>query len=84
MKTILEHLTSTWWTAEIDTETSDTARRETENETKDECLAATLAPKAEGKPLVLLQVNCRIIYSNTLDLCKLTDTYNLDVAIGTE
>jgi len=38
----------------------------------------------EGKPLVLLQVNCRSIYSKTLDLWKLTDTYNLDVAIDTE
>ena len=84
MKTIQEHLTSAWWTAQSDTETADTARRETEDETKEECTATTAAPMTEGKPLVLLQVNCRSIYSKTLDLWKLTDTYNLDVAIDTE
>ena len=45
--------------------TTDSARRETEDETKEECLAVTVAPILEGKPLVLLQVNCR---SNTLRL----------------
>ena len=53
MKKIQKHLTSTWKTTESDTETTDTARRETEDETKEECLEATVAPKTEGKPLVL-------------------------------
>jgi hypothetical protein len=35
------------------------SRRETEDETKEECLVVTVVPMIEGKPLVLLQVNCR-------------------------
>jgi len=54
------------------------------DDTNEECLAATVAPKTEGKPLVLLQVNCRSIYNKTLDFWNLTDTHNPDVAIGTE
>jgi hypothetical protein len=56
MKTIHEHLTSAWETAESDTDMTDTARRETEDEMKEDCLAATVAPKNESKPLVLLAV----------------------------
>jgi len=56
---------------------ADTPRRENEDETKEECLAATVAPKNEGKLLVLLQVNCGSIYNKTLDFWNLTDTYNL-------
>jgi len=52
--------------------TVDTARRATENYTRKECLAATVSPKTEGKPLVLLHVNCRSIYSKTLDFWNLT------------
>ena len=84
MKTIQEHLTSAWKTAESDTETKDMARRETEDETKKECLAATVAPNTEGKPIVLLQVNCRSIYNKTLDIWNLIDTCNPDVVTGTE
>ena len=50
MKTIQEHLTSAWKTDESDMEMADMARRETEDETKEECLAVTEAPKTEGKP----------------------------------
>jgi hypothetical protein len=39
---------------------------------------------SEGKPLVLLQVNCRIICNKTLEFCNSIDTYNPDVVIGTE
>ena len=39
MATIQEHLTSVWKTAEIDTVTTIPTRRETEDETKEECLA---------------------------------------------
>jgi hypothetical protein len=41
--------------------TTNSARTEAEDERKEECLAATLAPMSERKPLVLLQVNCRTI-----------------------
>ena len=41
--------------------TTNPARRETEDETKEGCVAATVAHMIEGKPLVLLQVNCRSI-----------------------
>jgi len=81
MKKIEEYLTSAWKTAESDTETTDMARRETEDETKEECLAE---PETEGKPLVLLQVNCRSIYNKTLDFWNFSDTYNPDVVIGME
>jgi hypothetical protein len=37
----------------------------------------------EGKPLVLLQVNCRSVYNKTFDFWNLNDTYIRDV-IGTE
>jgi hypothetical protein len=84
MKTMQKSLTSAWKTADSDTEMTDTVRRETEHETKEECFAATVAPKTEGKPLVLLQVNCNSIYNKTLDFCNLIDTYNPDVVIGTE
>jgi hypothetical protein len=38
----------------------------------------------EGKPLVVLQVNCRSIYNKPLGFWNLVDTYNPDVVIGTE
>jgi hypothetical protein len=36
----------------------------------------------EGKPLVLLQVNCRSIHNKTLDFWNIINKYNLDVVIG--
>jgi hypothetical protein len=83
-KKILEYLKTAWKTAESDKEKTDMARRKTEDETKEECLAATLAPKLEGEPLVLLQVNCRSIYNKTLHFWNLIDTHKPDVVIGTE
>jgi hypothetical protein len=68
---------------ESDTVTTNSARSETEDETKEECSAVTVAPMLEAKPSVLLQVNCRSICNKTLDFWNLTDTYNLDVVIGT-
>jgi len=50
------------------------ARRETEDETKEECSAVTVAPMTEGKLLVLLQVNCRSIYNKTLNFWNLIDS----------
>jgi len=65
MMTVQEHLMSAWKTAESDVVMTDSARRETEDETKEECLVVTVAPMLGGRPLVLLQVNCR---SNTVRL----------------
>jgi len=57
--------------------TSNPAKRETEDEVKEECLAAAVAPMIKSKPLVLLQVNFRSIHSKTLDFWNLIDSYNL-------
>jgi hypothetical protein len=67
MTTIQEHLMPPWKMAESDTMMTNSARREAEDETKEECLAVTVAPMLEGKPSVLLQVNCKSIYNKTLD-----------------
>jgi hypothetical protein len=48
------------------------ARRETNEETKEECEAATVPHMNEGKPMVMLQVNCRSMYNKTLDFWNLT------------
>ena len=84
MKTIQEYLKSAWKAAENDKEKTNMARRETEDETKNECLAATVTAKTKCKPLILLQVNCRSIYNNILDIWNFIDTCNPDVIIGTE
>jgi len=82
MITIQEHSTSTWKTVENYKVTTNPARRETEDETKEECVQATVAPMIEGKPLVLLQVICRNNYNKVLNFWNLIDTYNPDVVIG--
>ena len=82
MTTIQEHSTSAWRTVESYKVTINPARRETEDETKVECVAATVASMTEGKPSVLLQVNCRSIYNKALNFWNLT--HNPDVVIGTE
>jgi len=51
---------------------------------EEECLAATVGHISEGKPLVLLQVNCRSICNKVLEFWNLIDTYKPDVVIGTE
>ena len=83
MTTIQEHSTSAWKAAASDKVTRP-ARRETEDETEEECVAAAVAPMTESKPLVLLQVDCRSIYNKALNFWNLTDTYSPDVVIGTE
>jgi hypothetical protein len=45
MKTIQEHMMSAWKTAESDTVMTDTVRRETEDETKEECLGTKWRPR---------------------------------------
>ena len=83
MKTIQEHLTSAWKTAESDKVMINPARRETENVTKEERVVVTVVHKIEGKLLILLQVNCRSIYKS-LDFWNLIDTYIPYVVISTE
>jgi hypothetical protein len=51
---------------------------------EEEFVAATVEHTSEGKPLVLLQVNCRGICNKVLEFWNLIDTYNLDVVMGTE
>jgi len=51
---------------------------------KKECVAATVEHISEGKPLVLLQVNCSSICNKIIEFWSLIDTYNPDVVIGTE
>ena len=55
MTTIQEHLTTAWKMADSDKVMTNPARWET----KVEGVAARMAHMIEGKPLVLLQVNCR-------------------------
>jgi len=46
--------------------------------------AATVGHISEGKPLILLQVNCRSICNKILEFWNVIDTHNPDVVIGTE
>jgi hypothetical protein len=77
-------LTSAWKKAESDNESTNLSRRETGDKLKEECVAATVAHKMEGKPLVLMQVKSGGIYNKTLDLWNVIDTHNQDVVTGTE
>jgi hypothetical protein len=54
----------------------------TETATREKRAAATYIN--EGKPLVVMQVNCRSIYNKSLEFWNLIDTYDPDVVIGTE
>ena len=76
-------MTSAWKAAESDKVTTDPAWRKTEDEMKEECLAASVAHMTESKPLVLLHVNSRSIYNKTFDFWSVIDTYD-PAAIGTE
>jgi len=67
MMEIQEQSTSSWKTAESDKMTSNPARRETEDEKKEECVVATVVPMIERKTLVLLQIDCRSIYNKALE-----------------
>lgn len=69
-----EHFMSAWKTAESDKVSTYPARRETKDETKEECVAAKVAHVIEGKPLVLLQVTCKSIYNKALKLWSLIHT----------
>jgi hypothetical protein len=84
MMAIQAHMTAAWKMAESDESTAKPERRETEDEAEEECAAMTVGHMTEGKPLVLLQVNCRSICNKILEFWNLIDTYNPDVVIGTE
>jgi hypothetical protein len=70
--------------AESDGPTAKLEREETEDAPKEESEAAAGGRTSEGKPLVLLQVNCRSICNKTLEYWNLIETYNPDVILGTE
>ena len=70
--------------AESDEPTTKPERRGTGDHAEEGCAAATVRHISEGKPLVLLQVNCRSICNKILKFWNLIDTYNPDVVIGTE
>jgi hypothetical protein len=84
-------MTSTWAHMSVGWKMADSAeprteldRRETKDKSEEVSVAATMGHISEGKPLVLLQVNCRSICNKILEFWNLIDTYNPDVIIGTE
>ena len=56
-------------------ESTTKPERETEDKAEEECAAATVGHISEGKPLTLLQVNCRSICNKILEFWNLIDTY---------
>jgi len=84
MAVIQTHMMAAWKMAESDEPTANQERRETEDEAEEECVAVARGHRTEGKPLVLLQVNCRSICNKILEFWNLIDIYNPDVVIGTE
>ena len=72
-----------WKTAESDELTTKPEMRETADKAEEEYVAPMVGHMSEGKPLVLLQVNCRSICNKILQFWNLIDTYNADVT-GTE
>jgi len=84
MTSIQAHMTAAWKMAESERPTTKPERRETEVEAEEECVALTVGHMTEGKPLVLMQVNCSSICNKILEFWNLIDTYNPDVVIVTE
>jgi len=82
--TIQGNTTLTWRTTGIAEGTINQGRRETEVAPSEEHAGSAVSTQAEGKPLALLQVNCRSICNKILEFWNLTDTYNPDVVIGME
>ena len=58
--------------------------RKAEVESRVKSVAKASAYKIEGKSLVVLQVNCGSVHNKALEFWNLVDTYNPDVAVGTE
>jgi hypothetical protein len=63
--------------------TMNPALRESEVMSSEERVVTAGSQQIEGKPLVLLQVNCRSILNNILEFWNLVNTFNPDVIIGT-
>ena len=81
--TIQGNSTLTWRTTGIAEGTTNQERRETEVAPSEERAGSAGSTQAEGKPLALLQVNCRNICNKILEFWNLIYTYNPDVVIGT-
>jgi hypothetical protein len=64
--------------------TSNPMRRDPENKSEEIRAASTVKNATEGKPQVILQVNCRSICNNVLELWNLIQTYSPDVVISPE
>jgi hypothetical protein len=68
--------------------TSNPTRRDPENKSEEIHAASTVKNATEGKPLVILQVNCRSICNKVLEFWNLIDriieSNYPDVVIGTE
>jgi len=79
MAAIQAHMTAAWKMAESNEPTANPEKRENEDEAEEECVAVARRHRAEGKPLVLLQVNCRSICNKILEFWNLIDIYNPDV-----
>jgi len=65
-------------------EMTDNAGMKRRGSSRDEIQTMVSAHKNEGKPLVLLQVNCRSVYNKALEFWNLVDTFNPVIIIGTE
>jgi hypothetical protein len=79
-----ENSTLTWKTTERVEGATNPAMRDSEVISSEECVDMVVSQQIEGKPLVLLQVNCRSILNKILEFWNLVETYNPDVIIGTE
>ena len=77
------HTTAGWKMAESDEPTTKPERSEIEEKAEEQCVATKKGHISGGTPLVLLQVNSRIICNKVLEFWNLIDTYNPDVVIGT-
>jgi len=66
MTSIQAHMLAAWKMAESDEPTTKPERRETEDEAEEECVVVAVGHMTEGKPLVLLHVNCRSICNKIL------------------
>jgi hypothetical protein len=61
--------------------TTNPEMRESELVTSEKCVVTEGPKQIEGKPLILLQVNCRSILNKILEFSNLVDTYNPDLVI---
>jgi len=79
-----ENSTLIWKTTERVEGTTNPAMRESDVVSSEERVVTAGSQQIQGKPLVLLQVNCRSILNKILEFWNLVDTYNPDVITGTE